>query len=122
MLRCWADFGAPESSLRVETALAKERANGRPVLFPIRLDDAVMGIASGWPALICNTRHIGDFRRWKRHDAYQKAFDRLLRDLRAAETTSPALPSHPHHPTRPTPAPMSYSVSTPAMLSSDPII
>ena len=27
-------------------------------------------------------RHIGDFTRWKEHDAYQKALDRLLRDLR----------------------------------------
>jgi hypothetical protein len=26
--------------------------------------------------------HIGDFTRWKKHDAYQKALDRLLRDLR----------------------------------------
>jgi hypothetical protein len=28
------------------------------------------------------TRHIGDFTRWKEHDAYTKALDRLLRDLR----------------------------------------
>jgi hypothetical protein len=27
-------------------------------------------------------RHIGDFTRWKEHDAYTKALDRLLRDLR----------------------------------------
>ena len=26
--------------------------------------------------------HIGDFTRWKEHDAYKKALDRLLRDLR----------------------------------------
>jgi hypothetical protein len=25
---------------------------------------------------------FGDFTRWKDHDAYQKALDRLLRDLR----------------------------------------
>ena len=25
---------------------------------------------------------LGDFTRWKDHDAYQKALDRLLRDLR----------------------------------------
>jgi hypothetical protein len=40
----------------------------------------------GSPPLIRNTRNIGDFRRWKTHDVYQKAFDRLLRDLKAAET------------------------------------
>jgi hypothetical protein len=27
-------------------------------------------------------QHIGDFTRWKEHDAHQKALDRLLRDLR----------------------------------------
>jgi hypothetical protein len=30
-------------------------------------------------------RHIGDFRRWKDHDAYQKSFARLLRDLKASD-------------------------------------
>jgi hypothetical protein len=28
------------------------------------------------------SRNIGDFTRWKDHDAYQNALDRLLRDLR----------------------------------------
>jgi uncharacterized protein YjbI with pentapeptide repeats len=67
----------------VETALERERKEKRTVLFPIRLDDAVMKVESGWPALIRNTRNIGDFRKWKNHDSYQKAFDRLLRDLKA---------------------------------------
>jgi uncharacterized protein YjbI with pentapeptide repeats len=67
----------------VETALEKERKEQRTVLFPIRLDETVMEIEGGWPALIRNTRTIGDFTRWKRHDAYQKALDRLLRDLKA---------------------------------------
>jgi hypothetical protein len=42
-----------------------------------------MKVEGGWPAFIRNTRNIGDFRRWKQHDSYQKAFDRLLRDLKA---------------------------------------
>lgn len=71
----------------VETALAKERESGREVLFPVRLDDTVMEIKAGWPALLKNTRNIGDFTRWKDHDSYQKAFDRLLRDLKAEEKT-----------------------------------
>jgi hypothetical protein len=29
------------------------------------------------------TRHVGDFTNWKGHDSYRKAFDRLLRDLKA---------------------------------------
>ena len=68
----------------VETALAKEREQeGKVVLFPLRIDDAVMEIKSGWPALLKNTRNVGDFTHWKEHDSYQKAFDRLLRDLKA---------------------------------------
>jgi hypothetical protein len=67
----------------VETALAKERKEHRTVLFPIRLGKAIMQIERGWPALIRNTRNIGDFTRWKHHDAYQQALDRLLRDLKA---------------------------------------
>jgi hypothetical protein len=68
----------------VATALARERQQGTTILFPIRIDNAVMTLETDWPALIRNTRHIGDFRRWKTHGVYQKAFDRLLRDLKAA--------------------------------------
>jgi uncharacterized protein YjbI with pentapeptide repeats len=69
----------------VETALARERQQSTTILFPVRIDNTVMTLETGWPALIRNTRNIGDFRRWKTHDAYQKALDRLLRDLKAAE-------------------------------------
>jgi uncharacterized protein YjbI with pentapeptide repeats len=69
----------------VETAMEQERRLKRTVLFPIRLDDAVLEVDSGWPADIRRSRNIGDFRRWKAHDAYREAFDRLLRDLRASE-------------------------------------
>ena len=69
----------------VETALARERQQGTTILFPVRIDNAIMALETGWPALIRHTRNIGDFRRWKTHDVYQKAFDRLLRDLKAAE-------------------------------------
>jgi hypothetical protein len=68
----------------VEAAFEKERETGTTVLFPIRLDDAVMETKIGWAADIKRSRHIGDFRNWKDHDAYQKALARLLRDLRVA--------------------------------------
>ncbi len=67
----------------VETALEKERQQKRTMLFPIRLDDSVMKIEAGWPADVRRTRHIGDFNNWKDHDQYQKAFNRLIRDLKA---------------------------------------
>jgi hypothetical protein len=69
----------------VETAMEKEREEKRTVLFPVRLDDAVMESKTGWAADVRRTRHIGDFTRWKTHDPYQKVFTRLLRDLKADE-------------------------------------
>jgi len=65
----------------VETAFEHERQQDRIVLFPLRLDDAVMETKHAWAADIQRTRHIGDFRDWKNHDLYKRAFDRLLRDL-----------------------------------------
>jgi hypothetical protein len=67
----------------VATALARERQQGTTILFPVRIDNTVMTLETGWPALIKNTRNIGDFRRWQTHGTYQKAFARLLRDLTA---------------------------------------
>lgn len=67
----------------VETAFDKEREQDRIVLFPIRLDDAVMETNQGWAADIRRTRYIGDFCDWKNHESYENAFERLLRDLEA---------------------------------------
>ena len=53
------------------------------VLFPIRLDDAVMETDQAWASNLRRTRHIGDFLTWKDHDPYQESFNRLLRDLKA---------------------------------------
>lgn len=68
----------------VETAMESEDEQKRTILFPVRLDDSVMEVKAGWPADVRRTRHIGDFRRWKEHDEYQKAFARLLADLKAS--------------------------------------
>jgi len=75
---------SPWVEKEVETAFEKERRQGRTVLFPIRLDEAVMGAEEAWAADIRRTRHIGDFCGWKEHDKYRVAFERLMRDLRAA--------------------------------------
>ena len=75
----------------VESAFEKEdnvkkRGEDRTVLFPIRLDSAVMETDAAWAANIRRTRHIGDFSAWKDHDAYQESFQRLLRDLKSGAT------------------------------------
>ena len=67
----------------VETAFEKEGEQGKIVLFPVRLDDAVFETRTGWAADVKRSRHVGDFREWKNHDSYRKAFERLMRDLKA---------------------------------------
>lgn len=66
----------------VETAFEQEDRQKRLVLFPIRLDQAVMKTDRAWAADIRRMRHITDFTNWKKHNEYQKALNRLLRDLK----------------------------------------
>ena len=67
----------------VEAAFEKERRlSAGLVLFPLRLDDAIMDTNTAWAADIRRTRHIGDFCSWHEQASYQRAFARLLRDLR----------------------------------------
>src|SRR5439155_14333366 len=68
----------------VKTALAKERKEKRTVLFPARVDKAILESPFSWATEIRHERNIGDFTGWKNHDEYQKAFSRLLRDLKAS--------------------------------------
>jgi formylglycine-generating enzyme required for sulfatase activity len=65
----------------VERAFERERRQKETILFPIRLDDAVMDTDEAWAGDIRRTRHIGDFIRWNEAEAYARALQRLLRDL-----------------------------------------
>jgi uncharacterized protein YjbI with pentapeptide repeats len=80
-----SSVASPWVSDEVEAAIEREHREGRTVLFPIKIDEAVIESEQAWAAAIRRTRHIGDFTDWKNHDSYQKAFDRLLRDLKADE-------------------------------------
>lgn len=68
----------------VVAAREKEDQGQRPVLFPLRLDDAVMQTTKAWAADVRRRWHIGDFTQWKQHDLYQKALQRLLHDLKTS--------------------------------------
>ena len=57
-----------------------------PVLFPIRIDNAVMDTGEPWAVKLRDQRNIGDFRRWRSPAAYQQNLDRLLRDLKTCRT------------------------------------
>jgi hypothetical protein len=67
----------------VNAAREREDCENRTVLFPIRIDDAVMEATQPWAADIRRSRHIGNFNGWKDGDSYQREFERLLRDLEA---------------------------------------
>jgi len=72
----------------VKTAYEEERRRKHTMLFPIRLDDAVLETSEAWAAKLRADRNIGDFRQWKDHDSYQKVFERVLRDLDAGPKKS----------------------------------
>ncbi|MDA1190737.1 MAG: toll/interleukin-1 receptor domain-containing protein [Candidatus Poribacteria bacterium] len=83
--RDWVEF-------EVGKAMNEESTRGKTVLFPIRLDDAVFRSPKPWAKALREDRFIGDFR-FRADDAeYQKAFDRVLRDLQAPADTPPAPP------------------------------
>jgi hypothetical protein len=66
----------------VTRALDEERTRNEVVLFPVRIDNAVMQTSEAWARLLRGQRNIGDFTRWKEHHSYQKSFERLVCDLR----------------------------------------
>lgn len=71
----------------IEHALDIEKEKKKNVLFPVRVDEAVMESKTGWAGNVRHQRHIGDFTLWKDHDAYRKAFSSLLLDLKVGVST-----------------------------------
>ena len=67
----------------VEAAYEKERTTSRTVLFPISLDNAVMSTKEAWASKLRRSRNVGDFTKWANHASFKKAFEQLLRDLKA---------------------------------------
>ena len=71
----------------VSKGFAEERRREKIVLFPVRLDDAVMHTSEAWAVKLRDQRNIGDFRHWKDHDGYKSSFERVLRDLKRTTDT-----------------------------------
>jgi hypothetical protein len=67
----------------VNKAYAEERERKQTVLFPIRIDDAVMTTPEPWARKLRDQRNIGDFLQWEKPLEYQKSLKRLLRHLKA---------------------------------------
>lgn len=71
----------------IERALQREDLDRRHILFPIRIDDYLFEKWDHPRKADVVSKVVGDFRRWKDHDAYTKALNRLLRDLKSEERT-----------------------------------
>ncbi|MEA2342533.1 MAG: hypothetical protein QOF63_702 [Thermoanaerobaculia bacterium] len=69
----------------VASAIEREQKEGKDVLFPMAIDEEGFTSKQPWAADIRRKRHIGDFRKWKSHDDYTAAFDRLVRDLKKSQ-------------------------------------
>jgi len=78
-----ASVRSPWVRRQVEQALDREDRDARVVLWPVRLDDAILKSSEPWATEVRRRRDIGDFSHWKDPDAYKVAFDRLLRGFRA---------------------------------------
>jgi hypothetical protein len=79
-----ASIGSDWVEDEVNKAYAEERARNETVLFPIRIDNAVMSTSEPWAVKLQDQRNIGDFQRWEKPAEYQKSLGRLLRDLKAS--------------------------------------
>lgn len=69
----------------VDAALHLEIQRGQDVLFPIRLDNAVLESNTSWATRLQH-RHIGDFTGWRDESFYQQAFTTLLQHLKVTKT------------------------------------
>lgn len=75
----------------VTKAFEEERRRGSVVLFPIRLDDAVMESVEPWAAKL-RTRHIADFRDWRTKKVFLGAVNKMKKDLLRAQEPGETTP------------------------------
>src|SRR5947207_14254300 len=70
----------------VEMALVKERRERRVVLFPVRIDQAILDRENhGWPALVRDGRHMADFSNWTVTPGSHVAFNCLMLDVQSTD-------------------------------------
>ena len=79
------------------TAFARQGKENRQILFPIRI--TAWEAVQTWKcfdsdtgqdlAKVVRAYHIPDFSNWKDHDSFEASFARLLRDLKAEESSIP---------------------------------
>jgi len=85
---------SPAVLREIERGLQREDRERKNVLFPIRIDDYIFAKRENeerdkWEherKADVVKKVVGDFCRWKDHDAYQKSLARLLKHLQAADS------------------------------------
>jgi hypothetical protein len=79
-------LASPWVGYEVEAALRRDATapSERSMLFPLRLDDAVLAAEDGWPARIRDRVQIADFRGWEDPVRYGVALRRLVHEMRVA--------------------------------------
>jgi hypothetical protein len=75
----WVDF-------EEETVRNREAKEGCELLFPLRLDEAIMQTPQQWARRLREDRQIGDFTHWQDEATYQQRFAELLRHLKVKPT------------------------------------
>jgi uncharacterized protein YjbI with pentapeptide repeats len=78
-------MGSTWAELEIKSALEKEAKEKRLVLHPLCLDDALKASDEDWAARLRRERMVADFRGWADAAAYQRAVNRLIRDLGAEQ-------------------------------------
>jgi len=69
----------------VNAALSEENKRKKPILFPVRVDAAILDSDQAWAEYINKTRNISNFSNWKDHDTYHQTLDKLLDDIKKTD-------------------------------------
>jgi len=73
---------SPWIQKELQAALAEERNQNRPVLFPLRLANSGMDAEKKWLANLQQTHQMYDFTAWENWEAYYNQFYLLVNDLK----------------------------------------
>ncbi len=80
---------SPAVLREIERALQREDRKKKNVLFPITIDDYIFDKWEHERKADVLSKVVGDFRKWKDHDAYQKSLVKLLKDIQATDPKKP---------------------------------
>ncbi|MBU4383003.1 MAG: toll/interleukin-1 receptor domain-containing protein [Proteobacteria bacterium] len=78
-------LNSPAVLRELERALQREDAEGKHILFPIRIDNYLFDKWEHPRKTDVISKVVGDFRNWQDPAIYREKLDRLLRDLKASE-------------------------------------